>query len=278
MAGVDLAFSVLYADLDDCIINGMDKRPRSYWATVVSMRESESGLSAFLIERFGIKTGDLRQDAHVLARRLREFFRGVVPATAPAMGAAGLMGPSYRDEIMVQMLELKRELQGEIWSSRAGALGTTSYEQYYAQKNIRTKGIDQIFPGLRSMPSIQEEHHLGTIASHSCLPPLPGKESSENNEMLPGFLKALMSLDGAEDITSSSAGTISKIKVGKFIVEDTHKKMYLGGCAPDLTLRLAGYPLCAFGTIAVIELQHTQLELAVSYRREALITSIAAKL
>ncbi|GAX83803.1 hypothetical protein CEUSTIGMA_g11228.t1 [Chlamydomonas eustigma] len=31
--------------------------------------------------------------------------------------------------------------------------------------------------------------------------------------------------------------------------------MYLGGCAPDLTLRLAGSPLCAFCTIAVIELQ-----------------------
>ncbi|GAX86272.1 hypothetical protein CEUSTIGMA_g13684.t1, partial [Chlamydomonas eustigma] len=94
--------------------------------------------------------------ARNLALRLWMFFRGVVPATAPAMGTAGLMGPSYRDEIMVQMLEmrreLKRELQGEFWSSRAGALGTTSYEQYYAQKNIRTKGIDQIFPGLKTMP------------------------------------------------------------------------------------------------------------------------------
>ncbi|GAX85551.1 hypothetical protein CEUSTIGMA_g12966.t1 [Chlamydomonas eustigma] len=258
----------------------MDQRPRSYWATVVSMRESESGLSGYLIERFGIKTGDLRQDdAHVLARRLREFFEGAVPATAPAMGAAGLMGPSYRDEIMVQMLEmkmreLKRELQGEFWSSRAGALGTTSYEQYYAQMNIRTKGIDQIFPGLKTMPPVDEDH-LGTIASHSCRPLLPGKESSENNEMLPGFLKALMSLDGAEDITSSSAGTISKIKVGKFIVEDTHKKMYLGGCAPDLTLRLAGSPLCAFGTIAVIELQTGSLDnkhrgKAVKYTKELL--------
>ncbi|GAX83802.1 hypothetical protein CEUSTIGMA_g11227.t1 [Chlamydomonas eustigma] len=111
------------------------------------------------------------------------------------------MGPSYRDEIMVQMLEmkreLKRELQGEIWSSRAGALGTTSYEQYYAQKNIRTKGIDQIFQGLKTMPPVDEDH-LGTIASHSCLPLLPGKESSENTDMLPQFLNALMSLDGAE--------------------------------------------------------------------------------
>ncbi|GAX86269.1 hypothetical protein CEUSTIGMA_g13681.t1 [Chlamydomonas eustigma] len=207
MTGVDHAFSVLYADLDECIRNGMDQRPRSYWATVVSMRESESGLSGYLIERFGIKTGDLRQDdAHVLARRLREFFEGAVPATAPAMGTAGLMGPSYRDEIMEKILEMKRELktelQGQIWSSRAGALGTTSYEQYYAQKNIRTKGIDQIFPGLRSMPPVDEDH-LGTIASHSCRPLLPGKESSENNEMFPGFLKALMSLDGAEGGTFS---------------------------------------------------------------------------
>ncbi|GAX74618.1 hypothetical protein CEUSTIGMA_g2066.t1 [Chlamydomonas eustigma] len=147
------------------------------------------------------------------------------------MGAAGLMGPSYRDEIMVQMLELKRELkrvelQGQIWSSRAGALGTTSYEQYYAQKNISTKGIDQIFQGLKIMPTIQEDHHLGTIASHSCLPPLPGKENSENTDMLPCFLEALMSLDGAK----------------------------------DLTLRLAGSPLCAFGTIAVIELQTGSLD------------------
>ncbi|GAX86697.1 hypothetical protein CEUSTIGMA_g14104.t1, partial [Chlamydomonas eustigma] len=195
--------------------------------------------------------------ARNLALRLWMFFRGVFPATAPAMGAAGLMGPSYRDEIMEQMLEMKREqkeqmlelkeelkrdrveLQGEIWSSRAGALGTTSYEQYYAQKNIRTKGIDQIFQGLRSLPTIQEDHHLGTtIASHSCRPPLPGKESSENTDMLPGFLEALMSLDGAEDITRLSASKTRNIKVGKFIVEDTHKKMYLGGCAPDLTLRL----------------------------------------
>ncbi|GAX78097.1 hypothetical protein CEUSTIGMA_g5539.t1 [Chlamydomonas eustigma] len=51
--------------------------------------------------------------------------------------------------------------------------------------------------------------------------------------------------------------------------------MYLGGCAPDLTLRLAGYPLCAFGTIAVIELQTGSLDnkhrgKAVKYTEELL--------
>ncbi|GAX74620.1 hypothetical protein CEUSTIGMA_g2068.t1 [Chlamydomonas eustigma] len=99
------------------------------------------------------------------------------------------------------------------------------------------------------------------------------------------------------DITRSSAGKTRNIKVGKiptmsylptfmylivpaddlvkFIVEDTHKKMYLGGCSPDLTLHLAGSPLCAFGTIAVIELQTGSLDnkhrgKAVKYAEELL--------
>ncbi|GAX86429.1 hypothetical protein CEUSTIGMA_g13839.t1 [Chlamydomonas eustigma] len=183
------------------------------------------------------------------------------------------MGPSYRDEIMEHVLQIVdaklKGFQGQIWSSRAGALGTTSYEQYYAQKNIRTKGIDQIFQGLKTMPPVDEDH-LGTIASHSCRPLLPGKESSENTDMLPGFLEALMSLDGAEDITRSSVSKTRNIKVGKFIVEDTHKKMYLGGCSPDLTLRLAGSPLCAFGSIATGSLDNKHRGKAVKYTEELL--------